>query len=356
MLRNHPLHGLGGLATLLLPTLLLSQACVGRKPKPPVATSVPAPAASAPASGPEAGHGQNRASRDDAAVVVDGREVAVLRHGELPPGVPMVASPTSAQARYFRVADYLGAIGVDVGKVRAVHFLGNRGRVASIEGVELRREPKRFVFDFTRTTEGSPAVMWDTTGLRNTKRIDLIRGVVVFASSEPRAVDLAKGCYPTATGECDDEAVQEPAHGTRVYVDGRVVANIKRKQLGDGTGTSASSLLDALRAAGVATSSLRGVEIVADDAVVARAVGADLGAHLAAVKLEGTRGGRGRAVATVPAELVGGGAADGPAKARVEAVVAYRRVPTPVRPLAPFPAASDEPLAARVEERSSEGL
>ena len=259
---------------------------------------------------------------------VDGRDVAVLRYSELPPGLAMVASPRHPVVRYFRVADYLKSLGVRLADVRSVHFLGNRGRVASLEGAELRAAEARFVFDFTRTTEGSPAVMWDTRGLKNQKRIDFIRGIEVFVSSPAPALDVALGCYPIDAGACAEDSAREVPHGTRVYVDGRLAALLKRRDVSDRT-----TLAHACRAAGVDSESVRGVEFVSGDAIVARASGVDLKRALDSVTLASATRGHGQIVATLPASMTGRAFGE-PVASQVEAILVYRSARVPSRPIA----------------------
>jgi hypothetical protein len=105
-----------------------------------------------------------------------------------------VTAPDDTSPRYYRITDYLAALGVPLDRVRAVHFHGGRGRIASVEGAELRREPARFVFDFVRATEGSPALGWSTAGLTNEKRIDVIYDVGVFVKQAPPVIERGCGC------------------------------------------------------------------------------------------------------------------------------------------------------------------
>lgn len=261
--------------------------------------------------------GQNRLARDEAAVRLDGREIAVLRYGELPPNLAMVTAPDHEVARYFRVADYVKALGVPLAEVRAVHFLGNRGRVASIEGAELREKAAALVFDFTRTTEGAPAVMWDTRGLRNPKRIDFIRGVEIFVAKQPRAINLDVGCYESQP-PCSEEAIDEPSHGVRVYLDGRIAATVKRRDA-----SSMTTLADALVAQQIPIESIRGVEIISSDAVVERAEGVALSTLLRAISLESSPRDHGRVLAHT-----------GRSKYVIEAILLYRRGALPERPAA----------------------
>ena len=144
----------------------------------------------------EAPHGSRRAKNLDVPVLVDGEQVAVLRAGELP--TQLIAHDDKKngveEARYYRFTEYLTAVGVDVSKIKAVHFQTNGDRVASIEGDELRAQPARFVFDFLGRTNGSVKAAWDTTGMKNNFHSSEMYAVSVFVNKPAPAVSLAKSC------------------------------------------------------------------------------------------------------------------------------------------------------------------
>jgi hypothetical protein len=202
-------------------------------------------------------------------VVVDGAVRGFLRHSELPAGLSNVSRGAGTPARFFRLDRYLDALGVPVSEVTAVHFLGNRGRVASVSGAELRKEPARFVFDFTLTTAGTPSVMWDTAGLANEKRIDFIAAMGVFVRTPAPRLDPTWHCYRTDDG-CDERAPfvpREGVRGTRVYRDGRLVGTVKRRTVDDGS--TLGALLSAMGAGSPAA-----VALVAEDEVALHACNA----------------------------------------------------------------------------------
>ena len=116
------------------------------------------------------------------------------------------------QLRYYRIADYLKALGVDVSRVQRVDFDGNRDRIASIEGTELRNGKDRFVFDFLGRTGGAPKQAWDTMGLKNGMRIDEIFGVNVFVKTTPWTIDHALHCY-RKTGRATRTIARRSASG-----------------------------------------------------------------------------------------------------------------------------------------------
>ncbi len=255
--------------------------------------NVPAAASAAPANAgvgngakAEAPHGSRKKKNVDVPVMIDGALVGTLRFGELPPGLQAQKKladrdKANAPVRYYRIADYLKSVGVSLERVRSVHARGNLARIASVEGDELRREPGRFVFDFLEGTTGIAKTGWDTTGLRNTFRIDEIRELLVYVDRESPVVDAKRSCYLEGSA-CSEkipyaEAELAPGKGTRVYLDGKLVGQVKRRRLTDdlvvGTTESGSpkfALAKLLSSVGVDLSRAKLVELVAGDDVIGR--------------------------------------------------------------------------------------
>jgi hypothetical protein len=300
------------------------------------AVSAPAAASAAPA---EEEHGRRRGARTDVNVRIDGREVAVLRYGELPPRVTKSPAQDDPTPRYFRVADYLRALGVEIADLRAVHFGGNRGRVASIEGFELQQDETRFVFDFTQGEGGVPAVMWSPKGLSNPKHIDFIRSIDVYVTKDAPLLNRDLGCYAAADEGCASAPTQESPRGVRVYVDGRLVGRLRRKALADAAGAAASIPLSrALASADIPMPKAFALDLVDEDEVVERSVAsaAVLGERVTVAPRAGEHG---ALVVTVPASAT----APGQRRAlTATALLFYSRVTPPRR--AP---ASNHALAQR---------
>lgn len=333
-----------------------------RKPAAPITTVAPAaPAASSPqAAGKDGAHGSRKAKDLDVPVFVDGQQVATLRHGELPPGFAPVPASSSAAAgagtakaaRFYRLGEYLSKVGAPTAKVAAVHLRGNNNRIASIEGDELRSEPNRFLFDFMEGDSGIAKTRWDTTGLRNTFRIDEIRAVFVFAEKSAPTLAPRRSCYvgePTQpSGEvelCSDKipyADAEPAKGTRIYLDGRLVGQVKRRKLQDelivGTeadGKSRFAMAKLLRSFGVEPSRARGVELVSGDDVVGR--GSDLAKREDALTFVLPAHRHGRVLLDIPAGWQATTNARSGTAAEVTAVLIYQSTVPSKRPLTPIP-------------------
>lgn len=257
-----------------------------------------------------AAHGTRRLVNLDAPVYVDGAPVAVLRYGDLP---EIARETLEGGTPSFRVADYLAAIGVPLASVRSVHFHGNNDRVASIEGKELAREPRRFTFTFSSQTTGTPVQRWDTEGLANEFVVHEIRKVSVFVKKAPVAIHPRLRCHLATNGSCTDAvpyADTELAKGTRVVLDGRIVGVVKRRQLGDGLvlGESAGddtrySVARLAKSFGVPESRIASVELVSGDEVIARADAAQWARVGPTLAFTLARHQHGKARVHVPAEL-----------------------------------------------------
>ncbi|MGO8996442.1 MAG: hypothetical protein ACLQVI_24265, partial [Polyangiaceae bacterium] len=231
-------------------------------------------------------HGLRKQKNLDVPVFVDGKEVSVLRFGELPPGVEPIAKPDDPnhRTRFYRVSDYLKAIGVNVDRVKAVHFADKAARIASIEGSELRADKDRFVFDFLQTQTGMPMQAWKTTGLKNMVRNDDIYGVNIFVNKTPMEIDRHQHCY-VEDGECMPVArftSSDLMKGTRVYNDGKLVGYVKRRLLADSTlagktesGDSTFSFDKYLASLGIKSANAKEIRLLAGDAVVASATAAE---------------------------------------------------------------------------------
>lgn len=290
---------------------------------PPPESAEPATASDAPS--PQVIHGLRKQKNLDVPVFVDGSEVSVLRFGELPPGIAPIAKPASEdpnqRARYYRISDYLKAIGVNVDRVKSVHFADKGMRIASIEGSELRADKDRFVFDFLQTSTGMPMQSWKTTGLKNLLRIDDILGMNVFVEKAPMTIDRLQHCY-VEDGECMPVArftSGDLMKGTRVYSDGKLLGYVKRRLLADSTlagktasGETAFSFDKYLASVGVKSAGAREIRLLAGDDVVASATAAEWAADDAKLSFYLVPHGHGKVRGTIPGDLQKGqaGAAD----------------------------------------------
>jgi len=262
-------------------------ACSKKTPEPtPVAKTLAAAPAAAPAGGDgkldpnDPKHGSRKLIGLDTPVFIDGVQSAVLRTGEMP---ALKAIELEGGGKRYRVSDYLAGIGVSVDAVKSVHFHGNGDRIASIEGTELRKDKDRFVFSFIAGDTGAPLQKWDVTGLKNEFIIHEIRRVTVYVKKPSPAIHPTRQCHVAADGDCSDVIPYsdgQVAKGTRVYLDGKMVGFVKRRQVGDALivgdlpdGEHKFSVAKLLSQMGVDPTTLKNVELMAGDDVVARATG-----------------------------------------------------------------------------------
>ncbi len=248
-----------------------------------VAVAAPAPAAVPVADDHVHGEGKTTNKFRETAVFADGRMLAVLREGELPSQVKVQPAPQVDGldiARYYRLYDYVVALGVDVAKLKAVQLYGTHGRVATIEGDELATFKDQLVFDFTQQVTGKPRARWTVHQLRHRTYIDQIFTMTLY-------LDKPAPIYTRGIGlHWEDGTVvdgvpyvsDDPPKGTRVYVDGKMVGFVKRKMLTDsliakGSSTvhpnfSFAAFLDSL---GADPKHAKAIDFVSNDALVARA-------------------------------------------------------------------------------------
>ena len=178
-------------------------------------------------------HGARKMMGLDVGVFVDGVQASVLRYGDLP---SMPSETLEGGAVRYKLVDYIKAIGIAPNAVKSIHVHGNGDRIGSVEGSELLKEPNRFQFQFLSGTTGTPAVRWDTDGLKNEFVVHEIRKVTIYVKKASAIIDAKKSCHVGADGECSDAvpyASGDAVKGTRIYVDGKMVGFVKRRQLAD---------------------------------------------------------------------------------------------------------------------------
>jgi hypothetical protein len=249
----------------------------------------PAAAATVSLDGDGSGNGGGNLWRDSG-VYVDGVPVAVMWFGELPVKLAPVwkddielldfkPGDTGPRERHikirrYRLAEYLEALGVDLGKVRQVHIYAPSGYPGIITGRELRRVRKDLMFAFGRETTGKPLIYFPGDIHINTT-FDHIGAIAVYVNRQP----------PTFTADedlvLDGKSVYgqipyygEPLRGgIRIYKDDRLAFTIKRKRLADALGLSSRgpdgeprwNLFQFLESRGVSTRDLVAAETVERD-------------------------------------------------------------------------------------------
>jgi hypothetical protein len=254
---------------------------LGKAPdRPPSAASAAASAEPGPPRAPPE-HGKQGGRLGEVVAYVDGTPVAVVRRSELPPTMAPIALPKLDGlnvARYFRLYDYVAALGVDPTKVRAVELHGTRDRVATIEGAELARFKDALVFDFSQETRGKPRARWSIPALAAPVQIDQFTALAVYLRKPVPHYDPKTGALLVEGSPASGVpfATDRPG-GTRVYLDGKLVGWVKRKLLGDDLvtpettrGQTVYDLSAFLAKLGVDLRAARTVDLVDGDDLAAR--------------------------------------------------------------------------------------
>ncbi len=227
-------------------------------------------------------HGTRKLMGLDVAVYVDGKQAGVLRYGELP--TSMNAIDLEGGGKRFRLYEYLKGIGVNVDAIKSVHLHATGDQIGSLEGSELRKEKDRFVFGFISGTTGAPQTKWDTDGLKNEFVVHEIRKVSVFVKKPVPKIHPQMVCHVAADGECDQTVPYVDkasiAKGTRIYLDGKMMGFVKRRNVGEAlsmgkneAGEEKYSVAKLVAQMGVDPASIKDVEMLAGDDVIARATG-----------------------------------------------------------------------------------
>lgn len=305
-------------------------------------------------------HGTRKLMNLDAPVYVDGVQVGVLRYGDLtiqPSGMLGERTPL------YRVYDYVKSLGVKPESMKSIHFHANNDRIASIEGSELVKEKDRFQFKFADETTGCALQRWDTEGLKNEFVGHEFRRVTIYVNKPAPEIHPQRRCHLAADGECMEGipyAQGDAVKGTRVYVDGKMVGFVKRRQLGESLvlgdtaeGEHKFSVAKLVAGFGVDLGDVKSVELVAGDDVIGRAdaIASDLYFTL-------PKHNHGKVRVHVPASMQ---AKDVPAADRdalVSSVIVYKRVTPPERELTAISEETDlsVQVASVMDDEARDGL
>lgn len=289
----------------------------------------------------DAKHGTRKLVGLDTPVFVDGVQVAVLRAGEMPTIAPI---ELEGGGKRYKIYEYLKGIGVIPDAIKSIHFHGNGDRIASIEGGELRKEKDRFLFSFVSGDTGTPLQKWDTDHLKNEFVIHEIRRVTVYVKKPSPEIHAAKQCHVGADGNCSDAIPYSDgqiAKGTRVYLDGKMVGFVKRRQVTDAmissgaatdSGEPRYSLAKLLAGMGAPLPNVKSFELMAGDDVIARANGERFLALAPDTNFTLPKHNHGKVRVRVPAELQAEGPGAMARDALVSAVLLYENTaPTTTR-------------------------
>lgn len=185
----------------------------------------------------------------DTGVYVDGKPVGFLAYGELPIGCKAswfrekvsankragTNDPgwTWARMRYFKFTDYLRSVGVDPGKVKALHVYGPKlTETLVVTGRDLRSpDANKFYFTFGSITTGK-ALPHAPEGFGTGRMGDKITGVMVYIEKKPPTWIDGEGIFLDGVEQTGVPYYGEPVRGgVRIYLDDKLATIIKRQEL-----------------------------------------------------------------------------------------------------------------------------
>jgi hypothetical protein len=185
----------------------------------------------------------------DCGVYLDGKPIGFLTFGE----IPITLKPTwvkdkvsqnkpadcpecpafkEAQQRFYKVTDYLKAMGIDVRKVKELHMYGpklSQSVVATGKDLQTKLADK-FMFRFGGDV-GGKVLPWVPEGFGNGKTPDKISGVMIYIERKPPTVNR-EGIELDGKPMTGVPYYGEPIRGgVRTYLDDKLAAIIKRQEL-----------------------------------------------------------------------------------------------------------------------------
>jgi hypothetical protein len=181
----------------------------------------------------------------DAPIYVDGNYRGMLRFPELHPNVATIVQHRDIDGeriymRRFAWAEMFAQHGVNIDKIKAVHFYGGRSSISMVDGDEFRLKAKTLLFSFTRGNGGKPTLRTPPDGYKTNRTVDMVRGVAIYVEREPPFYTRGNIIFPDGTkqrvrndrGKLSFPYSSTERHGgSRVYVDGKYVAAFRRRAL-----------------------------------------------------------------------------------------------------------------------------
>jgi hypothetical protein len=324
-------------ASRIVPWISLALLAGCAKSAPSTATSAPTQQPAPTATGAQAEQPKVKQPRmGDSAIYVDGVSVGVLRALELPASLKPEDSMlgNGYERRRYGMMSYFKTLGLDPTRIKGAHFYGGR-RVCFVPGDELRQVGDELKFSFTMRDRGKPRVH-RARAMKANLSIDMLTGVVVYVDKAPPTLSEDNGA--SVLTYADGKVVtgvpyadEEQGNGTRLYVDGKLTATLKRKKISNSAlipGDDAHprfSLAGFLDTVGVDAKKAKAVDLVAGDDVVARSPeGTKLAFTLPAKS-------QGKAVFEVPKASAGSDTAS----TRISAIQLYIRTTPPARTVTP---------------------
>jgi hypothetical protein len=211
-----------------------------------------------------------------ATVFVDGSPRAACTYNELPSRLKVERYRWDEEefAHRVRLSEYLTALGIDLARVKAVHFYGGRDHVSIVTGTVLRKHLKDLYFGFSRDLFGKPTMLVRNGAYRIPDLLDIVTDIAVYVDRDPPLWDVREGVLVDDQGNEYDGipylTEKMPRRAVRVNVDSRLVTHIKRNLLEGNVepinkgekGDSRYRLNDVLAFNNIPTSKLRAIDLV----------------------------------------------------------------------------------------------
>ncbi len=185
----------------------------------------------------------------DIGVYVDGKPVGFLTWGELPVGLqptwikdkvsdrkrPGTNDPgwRWARQRFYKMNDYLKAVGVDIRQINQIHIYGPKMSQTFIATGKDLQTPlgDKLMFRFGGNTGGKP-IPAAPGELGNGKIGDKVSAVMVYIKKKPPTLVRNEGLELDGQPQLGVPYYGEPIRGgIRIYLDDKLAAIIKRQEL-----------------------------------------------------------------------------------------------------------------------------
>jgi len=185
----------------------------------------------------------------DTGVYLDGKPIGFLTWGELPIGLKpsWLKEKVSAEKRYgtddpgwkwarkryYKVTDYLKAVGVDIRAIKEVHIYGPKPSESLVLTSKDLQKPAadQLWFWFGSNTFGKP-IPHAPANLGTGRSGDKINGIMIYKDKKPPTLVDNEGMFLDGVEQQGVPYYGEPIRGgVRVYVDDKLATIIKRQEL-----------------------------------------------------------------------------------------------------------------------------
>lgn len=239
-----------------------------------------APDVVAKATSPVPAHGAGRDRWRGGIVYLDGAPVGALRYAELPDTLVPVwethrkrlpfkqgETPRYEETRVarYRVTDYLRAIGISLEDITEVQLLGGRDSAIIVTRDDLLRHADDVMFKFAGGNFGKAIPIVRDVPVATS--FDGLMAMTVYMKKKPPRLTADETLELDGVPQRGIPYYGQPLReGIRIYVDGRMVAVLKRNLIaGSSVPSTRWQLGDILAQQGVTTQGIEHVELIHDE-------------------------------------------------------------------------------------------